>query len=123
MSSSLRTVRFSSTLYICLYRRIKADLNSDGTYHPLGALLFSNQTYTETLKIINPSGVKSVPFNPGALWLYDYMTGASVQQAAPSAAFVTLLISELQRYALLWQTFAPYSGVGYKVYCNPPWFL
>ncbi|KAF8572987.1 hypothetical protein K439DRAFT_1625385 [Ramaria rubella] len=44
-------------------------------FHPMGALLYSNKTYVNTLPIIESSGVPSMLFayvNP--LWIYDWKT-------------------------------------------------
>ena len=37
----------------------------NGTYHPLGALLFTNDTYTKTLKIINAGTTHAIQFLDG----------------------------------------------------------
>lgn len=96
-------------------RLITAD-ESSHTYHPLGALLFSNATYTEALKVINESGVQAIPFVTGQRWLYNETTGVTVQSPSISAAFAALVGQEFQRYVAYWTTvFAPYSTIGYKV--------
>lgn len=86
------------------------------TYHPLGALLFSNGTYTETLKVIEKSGVLSVPFVTGQRWLYNWTSGVALPSPPISVAFATLVGQEFQRYVAYWSTvFAPYSALRYKV--------
>ncbi|KAH7364162.1 FAD/NAD-P-binding domain-containing protein [Rhexocercosporidium sp. MPI-PUGE-AT-0058] len=85
------------------------------TFHPLGALLFSNASYPETLKVIDVSGVPSVPFVTGQRWLYDVASGSTALSPAISSAFATLVGQEFQRYAVYWNTlFAPYSALRYK---------
>ncbi|PVH85846.1 FAD/NAD(P)-binding domain-containing protein [Cadophora sp. DSE1049] len=85
------------------------------TFHPLGALLFSNASYPETLKVIETSGVPAVPFVTGQRWLYDVPTGSLALSPAISSEFATLVGQEFQRYAVYWTTiFAPYSALRYK---------
>ncbi|KAG4428390.1 hypothetical protein IFR05_016129 [Cadophora sp. M221] len=85
------------------------------TFHPLGALLFSNASYPETLKVVDVSGVPAVPFVTGQRWFYDVQSGSTVLSPAISPAFATLVGQEFQRYALYWTTiFAPYSALRYK---------
>jgi len=84
----------------------------------MGALLFSNQTYRETLPIIDASGLPSMPFGNGGGedWLYDYKTG-HVQHDA-SSSFNTsspLFQAEIDKYTNFWNTeFAPLATIGYK---------
>jgi len=85
------------------------------TYHPLGALLFSNASYPETLKVIETSGVPAIPFVTGQRWLYDVPTGSLALSPAISSEFATLVGQEFQRYAVYWNTiFAPYTALRYK---------
>ncbi len=89
------------------------------TFHPLGALLFSNGTYKESLKIIDASGVPAVTFMPGQTWDYNYTTGVTVKAPPITASFAQLVGQEFQRYAQYWATvFAPYSALRYKVSWN-----
>ena len=88
------------------------------TYHPLGALLFTNITYRETLKIINTVDVPAVPFTDGSFqWEYDWTNG--IVQAAPAitTSFESLLAQEIAKYTAFWEAeFAPtLVSVGYKV--------
>ncbi|KAF2805484.1 FAD/NAD(P)-binding domain-containing protein [Mytilinidion resinicola] len=89
-----------------------------GGFHPLGALLFSNATYTETVKIVDEANVPIYPFSAnggGEGWNYNWTTGATMEIAATSAQFQAALGAEIGRYIQLWnQVFAPISGVGYK---------
>jgi hypothetical protein len=88
-----------------------------GLYFPLGALLFSNGTYTETVKIINTTGATFVPFSYGQEWEYNWTTGITELAPVAPAAFDALLMEEITRYITYWETFfAPYSIIpGYKV--------
>ncbi|KAL2072582.1 hypothetical protein VTL71DRAFT_11925 [Oculimacula yallundae] len=84
------------------------------SFHPLGALLYSNASYPETLKVIDVSGVRSVPLVIGQRWLFD-PNGLTIQSPAITAAFATLVGQEFQRYSVYWTTiFAPYSALRYK---------
>ena len=89
--------------------------------HPIGALIFTNETYRETLPIIDASGVSAIPFaniSDGKNWLYDPESGY-VQQAESSLSNLTkspLFQAEIDRYIKFWNTeFAPVAVVGYKV--------
>ena len=84
----------------------------------MGALFYSNETYRETLPIIDASGVSAMPFSnfSGNSWLYDSESGL-VQQLNPSLMIKTPLFqAEIDRYIKFWNTeFAPLAVVGYKV--------
>jgi len=87
----------------------------------MGALLFTNETYRETLPIIDASGVPAIPFgniSDEKSWLYDPESG-SVQQAESSLSNLTKsprFEAEIDRYIKFWNTeFAPLAVVGYKV--------
>lgn len=86
----------------------------------MGALLFSNETYQNTLPIIDASGLPSLPFGTGEddTWLYDYKTG-HVQESTSSITNITsnsLLQVEIDKYINFWNTeFAPLASIGYKV--------
>jgi hypothetical protein len=87
-------------------------------FHPLGALLFSNETYRETLPIINSVGVPSMPFGRTNLWLYDWRTGYLEQSPLPISTLTqnSLFNAEIDRYTQFWNTqFAPNATIGYKV--------
>jgi hypothetical protein len=88
-----------------------------GRYYPLGALLFTKLTYTETFKIITSTGIPYIPFDYGQTWDYNWTTGITQLQPVAPAAFDSLLADEIARYAVYWETFfAPYSVTpGYKV--------
>jgi len=93
-------------------------LNIDsGLYFPLGALLFTKATYTETLKWINTTGVPYIPYAPGETYGYNWTTGVTSLEPVPPAAFDALLETEVVKYITYWQSnFAPYSDApGYKV--------
>jgi hypothetical protein len=81
-----------------------------GLYFPLGALLFTKATYTETIKIINSTAVPYIPYAPGPLYGYNWTTGVTQLDSAPPAAFVALLQEEVVRYITYWESnFTPYS--------------
>jgi len=79
------------------------NINNSKTYHPLGALIFVNQTYHETLKIINQVNVPAEQYKRGAIWKYDYKSGAIGQQA-PSPQLAQQLQAEAARYIQQWPT-------------------
>ena len=87
----------------------------------MGALLFTNETYHETLRIIDASGVSAIPFgnvSDQKSWLYDPESG-HVQQAQSSLSDLTTspkFADEIARYNEFWNdVFAPLAVVGYKV--------
>jgi hypothetical protein len=85
----------------------------------LGALLFSNETYRETLPIVKASGLPSFPFEyTSKPWLFDWRTGF-VEQAAAAVSELTkvpLFKQEIDSYIHFWNTeFAPKISIGYKV--------
>jgi len=85
----------------------------------MGALLYSNETYRETLPIIDASGLPSMAFgNGGDTWLYDYQTGHA-QLSTTSITNTTsssLFQAEIDKYTNFWNTeFAPLATIGYKV--------
>ncbi|KAJ5032533.1 uncharacterized protein L3040_009134 [Drepanopeziza brunnea f. sp. 'multigermtubi'] len=84
-------------------------------FHPLGALLFSNASYPETLKVLDVAGVPAIPYIVGQRWVYNITTGFTVQSPPVPAAFATLVAQEFQRYSDYWTAvFAPYTAIGYK---------
>ena len=90
-----------------------------GIFHPLGAAFFSNATYTETLKILNTTNVKSEPFAlAGAreMFRYNFTTAAIEANPASTPQFLAQVGAEIPRYIKLWnERFAPYSVPGFKV--------
>lgn len=96
----------------------------------MGALLFSNETYRETLPLIDASGLPSLPFGNGEhdTWLYEYQTG-HVQHSTSSISNTTsspLFQAEINKYINFWNTeFAPLATIGYKarnLSDMVPWF-
>ena len=85
----------------------------------MGALLFTNETYRETLPIIDASGITAMPAaNPGNnTWLYDYEHGT--QRGISSIPNITsdpVFQAEIDRYTSFWNDeFAPFISIGYKV--------
>jgi hypothetical protein len=86
----------------------------------LGAAFYSNASYPDALKVINLSGVSSVPFflaNSGRdQFNFNYTTGYTQPVAALPIAFMTEIAAEIPIYIALWQArFANYSVPGFKV--------
>jgi hypothetical protein len=93
--------------------------HASGIFHPLGAAFYSNASFPETLKVINTSGVPSVPFllaGGREEFTFNWTTG-NIEPVPPlSIQFIQAVAAELPRYVSLWQeVFAPISGPGYKV--------
>jgi hypothetical protein len=85
----------------------------------MGALLFANETYRETLPIIDASGLPSMPFVNGGntTFLYDYKTGLVEHSATtiPTLTSSSSFQAEIGRYTNFWNTkFAPLATIGYK---------
>ncbi|PSR74075.1 hypothetical protein PHLCEN_2v10147 [Hermanssonia centrifuga] len=86
-------------------------------FHPMGALLFSNETYTETLPIILKSGL---PFQPFAYtskgWLFDWRTGVVNESPVSAADVYPLLKPDIDRYIEFWNSnIGPnLTTIGYK---------
>jgi hypothetical protein len=87
----------------------------------MGALLFENDTYHETLPIIDASGLSAMLFtniSDGRNWRYDLPSG-HVQQAEISISDLAKnpkFQAEIDRYVEFWKTeFSPLAVVGYKV--------
>ncbi|KAI0684834.1 FAD/NAD-P-binding domain-containing protein [Cytidiella melzeri] len=94
---------------------------SSNTYHPLGALIFTNQTYANALPLIQAA---NLPLTPGIqlsrgwqYWHYGPGTEAGEVTESPSmtAAESELLASDFHRYVEFWVTqFAPlYTSLRY----------
>ncbi|KAI0789450.1 hypothetical protein C8Q75DRAFT_733691 [Abortiporus biennis] len=90
------------------------------TYHPLGALLFTNGTYHETLPIIEASGLPITAGIAPPVW-QRYAYGPSdhasvvVEYPSPSEAEELEIEEELEQYKQYWDSqFAPtYTAIGY----------
>jgi hypothetical protein len=85
----------------------------------LGALLFSNETYRETLPVIDASGLPSFPFAyTSKQWLFDWRTGF-VEESGMLISELTktpLFKQEIDSYINFWNTeFAPQVSIGYRV--------
>lgn len=83
----------------------------------MGALLYSNETYTQTLPIIDASGLPSQPFSYTFKgWLFDWTTGAVVESPASPDQLYPLIQADVERYINFWETeFAPnLTTIGYK---------
>ena len=78
----------------------------------------TQDTYRETLQIINEVDVPAVPFIGGMLqWQYDYLSGNVTPAPSFSDQERALLAQEIDRYSVFWAVnFAPrYSCIGYPV--------
>lgn len=86
------------------------------TFHPLGALIFFNETYRETLKIIEQTTVEATEQHVGPpQWVYNWTDGDISAGPEFTAEQVALLILEVGRYKLFWDTvYYPISDVGYR---------
>jgi hypothetical protein len=95
---------------------------NSGIFHPLGAAFYSNASYPETLKVINASGVSSVPFALAGgrqEFSFNWTTGQIQAVPQPSTEFILAVAAEIPRYITLWeQVFAPISVPSYKVSCK-----
>jgi hypothetical protein len=95
---------------------------NSGIFHPLGAAFYSNASYPETLKVINASGVSSVPFALAGgrqEFSFNWTTGQIQPVPPPSTEFIEAVAAEIPRYISLWeQVFAPISVPSYKVSCT-----
>lgn len=84
----------------------------------MGALLFSNQTYRETLPVIDASGVPSIPFAyNSSMWLYEWRTGYTEESPVTFSELTSHahFKGEIERYIEYWtNTFSPKMTVGYK---------
>lgn len=86
------------------------------TFHPLGALIFFNGTYVETLKIIEQTTVKATEQHVGPpQWIYDWTDGDVTAAPGFTAEQEALLLDEVGRYTEFWNTvYQPISDVGYR---------
>ncbi|KAF9067226.1 hypothetical protein BDP27DRAFT_1329190 [Rhodocollybia butyracea] len=86
-----------------------------GQYHPMGALLFANETYKETLPIINASGVQSTPFSYD-MPLVIYHDDGTTEEFPIELSTLTespQFAAEIDKYSLLWTQSAPNLTIGY----------
>ncbi|KAJ7917281.1 FAD/NAD-P-binding domain-containing protein [Mycena leptocephala] len=98
--------------------KCQAYYDEQGLFHPMGALLYSNQTYRETLPVIDASGVSSFAFGyTSPQWLYDWRSGYTEEVSTPMSELTAneLFKEEIERYTTFWNTeFAPKAVIGYK---------
>ncbi|KAJ7114388.1 hypothetical protein C8R44DRAFT_832939 [Mycena epipterygia] len=89
-----------------------------GLFHPMGALLYWNQTYRETLPVIDVSDVSSFAFGyTSPEWLYDWRNGYTEEVSTPLSELTPneLFKEEIERYTTFWNTqFTPKAVIGYK---------
>jgi hypothetical protein len=88
----------------------------EDTFHPLGALIFFNETYVETLKIIEQTTVIATEQHVGPpQWVYDWTDGDISAGPKFTAAQEALLLVEVERYSVFWDTvYHPISDIGYR---------
>jgi hypothetical protein len=87
-----------------------------GTWHPLGAVLFTKATYSETFKIVNQTETPYEDFSTGEAWTFDWKAGLAARTPPLPQEVIVALGTEFARYSQFWQTsFAPISSSGYKV--------
>ncbi|KAI8592188.1 FAD/NAD-P-binding domain-containing protein [Geranomyces variabilis] len=90
-----------------------------GLFHPLGALLFANETYANTLPLIDASGVLATPFTYSFKnWLYEWHTGHVEEQKESIKATTDRAIfrAQLNKYVDFWnKEFKPTVSIGYKL--------
>lgn len=90
------------------------DSASDSSiFHPLGALFFTNDTYTQTRKIIDLVG-QPIAFDLGTdEYIYSVVNGSISAAANVSTAEQLLIVEEIYRYIALWELeFGNNSGLG-----------
>jgi hypothetical protein len=92
------------------------DNDHPDTFHPLGALIFFNETYVETLKIIEQTTVKATQQHVGPpQWVYNWTDGDISTGPAFTVEQEALLLVEVGRYETFWNTvYYPISDVGYR---------
>ena len=90
---------------------------SSGGFSPLGALIFTPPTYSETIKIIVKTGMTSVPFIAGDKYQYNATSGEVWPKPEPPPGFTPLFMQELGRYIDWWnKNFYLYNiAVDYRV--------
>jgi hypothetical protein len=88
----------------------------EDTFHPLGALIFFNETYVETLKIIEQTTVKATKQHVGPpQWVYDWTDGDISPGPIFTAEQEALLLVEIGRYNVFWDTvYRPIGDIGYR---------
>lgn len=87
-----------------------------GLFQPLGAVLFNEDSYVETAKLVELTGVPYANYTPGERWAFDWKSGeAEIIPPAPQE-FADLVAEEYQRYSQFWNdVYLPFSEIGYKV--------
>ncbi|KAI0341017.1 FAD/NAD-P-binding domain-containing protein [Trametopsis cervina] len=100
--------------------KCQAHYTEHGTFHPLGALLFTNQTYKNTLPLVLDAGVEMHPgISPQDWSRFLYGPGDQANQVRPEPTpnkyEMAMIVLEISRYTTYWeQNFAPkYSSIRY----------
>ena len=84
----------------------------------MGALLYSNETYKQTLPIIEASGVLSTPFSYDIPLILYHDNGQTLQSPVKLSDMTKQqnFAAEIARYTQIWnQTFAPTMAIGFTV--------
>lgn len=86
----------------------------------MGALLFSNATFTETLKVVLQTNMTYYPFGYAGTaqdWLFDWRTGVVTLAPGSSAQLYPFIKADIDRYIAFWnQNIQPiWADIGYKV--------
>lgn len=93
-----------------------ADLPDSGLFQPLGAVLFNEDSYVETVKLIELTGVPYTDYTPGERWAFDWKSGEAELIPPAPQEFAELVAVEYQRYSEFWnEVYLPFSEIGYKV--------
>lgn len=97
-----------------------ADLPDSGLFQPLGAVLFNEDSYVETVKLIELTGVPYTDYTPGERWAFDWKSGEAELIPPAPQEFAELVAVEYQRYSEFWnEVYLPFSEIGYKVLHHP----
>ncbi|KAJ2904278.1 diapophytoene desaturase [Zalerion maritima] len=87
----------------------------DDKFFPLGAVIFTKETYVETWKLFDVTGVPYSNHSFGQIYQFNWTDGTAWIQEDPSDDTVTALMAEYYRYVEIWSSeFEPLSVVGYK---------
>ncbi|SPN99731.1 uncharacterized protein DNG_02582 [Cephalotrichum gorgonifer] len=87
----------------------------DDWFLPLGAVLFNEDSYVETVKLVEQTGVPYRNFSAGERWTFDWKSDDAEVIPGATEDFEQALVLEYLRYSEIWTTvYEPYSGIGYK---------
>ena len=93
-----------SKFYPSIYSK-SAEICRDGTFHPLGALLFTNGTYKNTIKIIDEVATvrTALDLDTRFQWVYNWSSGTISPSPHLKLSFEALIAEEVARYIALWE--------------------